>query len=195
MLLHSFEPNCESGFRSMLLVWLIIGNINAVWNLRPFKNVNKCPPLRFFYLTLKLIHELSLCLFVSELSLRFRASSWETWPSICSSSRRAREAKPKVASRRTCRVNTLTYLAPYVFYTLACFLHPSPDALETLKSMLSEDHVPSQLAVTRLVQALGVNSDVKGIRAVEALMKDLGVKLNLSSMLFVNNVALAHIRK
>lgn len=61
--------------------------------------------------------------------------------------------------------------------------------------MLSEDHVPSQLAVTRLVQALGVNSDVKGIQAVEALMKDLGVKLNLSSMLFVNNVALAHIRK
>lgn len=74
-------------------------------------------------------------------------------------------------------------------------MRPSPDALETLKSMLSEDHVPSQLAITRLVQALGVNSDVKGIRAVEALMKDLGVKLNLSSMLFVNNVALAHIRK
>lgn len=198
MLLHSFEPNQanKSGFRAMLLVWLIIRNISTVWNSKPFKNVNKCPILRFFLnLTLKLNHEPSLCLFVSELSLRFRASGWEAWPQICSSSRRPREAKPKVGSRHTGRVNTLTYLAPYVSYTLACFLHPSPDALETLKSMLSEDQVPSQLAVTRLVQALGVNSDVSGIRAVEALMKDLGVKLNLSSMLFVNNVALAHIRK
>lgn len=55
--------------------------------------------------------------------------------------------------------------------------------------------MPSQLAVTRLVQALGASGNVDAIRTVEALMKELGVQLNLSSMLFVNNMALAHIRK
>lgn len=61
--------------------------------------------------------------------------------------------------------------------------------------MLSEDRVPTQLAITRLVQALGSGGDVEGIRSVEALMKGLGTALNLSSMVFVNNAALAHIRK
>lgn len=61
--------------------------------------------------------------------------------------------------------------------------------------MLSEDRVPTQLAITRLVQALGGGGDVEGIRSVEALMKSLGATLNLSSMVFVNNAALAHIKK
>ncbi|XP_075902405.1 leucine-rich PPR motif-containing protein, mitochondrial [Nelusetta ayraudi] len=69
------------------------------------------------------------------------------------------------------------------------------DALRTLQSMVAEEQVPTQLAVTRLVQALGVSGDVDAIRTVEALIKELGVKLNLSSMVFVNNIALAHIRK
>uniref|UniRef100_A0A8D0D7B0 Leucine rich pentatricopeptide repeat containing n=1 Tax=Sander lucioperca TaxID=283035 RepID=A0A8D0D7B0_SANLU len=68
------------------------------------------------------------------------------------------------------------------------------DALEKLKSMLQVDHVPSQLAITRLVQALGSHGDVAGIQEVESLMKGLGTTLNLSSMVFVNNTALAHIK-
>ena len=61
--------------------------------------------------------------------------------------------------------------------------------------MLQADHVPSQLAITRLVQALGSHGDVAGIQEVESLMKGLGTTLNLSSMVFVNNKALGHINK
>uniref|UniRef100_A0A7N8X812 Leucine rich pentatricopeptide repeat containing n=1 Tax=Mastacembelus armatus TaxID=205130 RepID=A0A7N8X812_9TELE len=60
------------------------------------------------------------------------------------------------------------------------------DALEKLKSMLKTDQMPSQLAVTRLVQALGNHGEVAGIEEVESQMKGLGMTLNLSSMLFVN---------
>lgn len=67
------------------------------------------------------------------------------------------------------------------------------DALLTLKSMLQSDHVPSQLAITRLVQALGNQGNVASIQEVDALMKGLNTPLNLSSMLFINNTALAHI--
>ncbi|XP_026164936.1 leucine-rich PPR motif-containing protein, mitochondrial [Mastacembelus armatus] len=68
------------------------------------------------------------------------------------------------------------------------------DALEKLKSMLKTDQMPSQLAVTRLVQALGNHGEVAGIEEVESQMKGLGMTLNLSSMLFVSNKALAHIK-
>ncbi|XP_053188703.1 leucine-rich PPR motif-containing protein, mitochondrial [Scomber japonicus] len=68
------------------------------------------------------------------------------------------------------------------------------EALETLKSTLKADQVPSHLAVTRLVQGLGSCGDVAGIQEVEALMKSLGTTLNLSSMLFINNMAIAHIK-
>uniref|UniRef100_A0A3B4AW10 Uncharacterized protein n=1 Tax=Periophthalmus magnuspinnatus TaxID=409849 RepID=A0A3B4AW10_9GOBI len=68
------------------------------------------------------------------------------------------------------------------------------DALLSLKSMLQAEHVPSKLAVTRLVQALGSHGDVDGIREVETIMKGLNAPLNLSSMVFVNNTALAHIK-
>lgn len=61
--------------------------------------------------------------------------------------------------------------------------------------MLSEDRVPTQLALTRLVQALGSNGNVAGIKEVETLLKDLGININLSSMVFINNIALAHIKK
>lgn len=74
-------------------------------------------------------------------------------------------------------------------------MHSSTDALEKLKSMLQADQVPIQLAITRLIQALGSHGDVAGIQEVESLMKGLGTTLNLSSMLFVNNMALAHIKK
>uniref|UniRef100_I3IX20 Leucine rich pentatricopeptide repeat containing n=1 Tax=Oreochromis niloticus TaxID=8128 RepID=I3IX20_ORENI len=68
------------------------------------------------------------------------------------------------------------------------------EALERLKSMLQLDHVPSHLAITRLVQALGSHGDVEGIQEVESLIKSLGTSPNLSSMVFVNNTALGHIK-
>uniref|UniRef100_UPI0037E7B2E4 leucine-rich PPR motif-containing protein, mitochondrial n=1 Tax=Semicossyphus pulcher TaxID=241346 RepID=UPI0037E7B2E4 len=68
------------------------------------------------------------------------------------------------------------------------------DALEELRSMLRADQVPGQIAITRLVQALGSNGDLAGIQEVELLTKGLGTYPNLSSMLFVNNKALANIK-
>nr|XP_046257799.1 leucine-rich PPR motif-containing protein, mitochondrial [Scatophagus argus] len=68
------------------------------------------------------------------------------------------------------------------------------DALESLKLMLSLDQVPSVLAVTRLIQALGRSGDVAGIQAVETLIKDHSMSLNMSRMVFVNNMALAHVK-
>uniref|UniRef100_A0A8C7RWQ7 Leucine-rich pentatricopeptide repeat containing n=1 Tax=Oncorhynchus mykiss TaxID=8022 RepID=A0A8C7RWQ7_ONCMY len=69
------------------------------------------------------------------------------------------------------------------------------DGMSTLKSMLQGDQVPSKLSVTRLVQSLGSHGDVQGIQEVEVLMKGLGTPLNLSSMVFLNNTAMAHIKK
>uniref|UniRef100_A0A6Q2YHN3 PROP1-like PPR domain-containing protein n=1 Tax=Esox lucius TaxID=8010 RepID=A0A6Q2YHN3_ESOLU len=69
------------------------------------------------------------------------------------------------------------------------------DALATLKSMLQADQVPSKLSITRLVQSLGSHGDIAGIQDVEALMKGLGNPLNLSPMMFVNNTAIARIKK
>ncbi|XP_071336267.1 leucine-rich PPR motif-containing protein, mitochondrial [Trachinotus anak] len=66
-------------------------------------------------------------------------------------------------------------------------------ALEELKSMLQADRMPLQLAIIRLVQALGSHGDMAGIQQVESLMKGFSTTINLSSMLFVNNKALAHI--
>ncbi|XP_069000477.1 leucine-rich PPR motif-containing protein, mitochondrial [Embiotoca jacksoni] len=68
------------------------------------------------------------------------------------------------------------------------------DALEMLRSMLQLDHLPTHLAITRLVQALGNHGDVAGIQEVETLIKGLGTSPNLSSMVFINNTALAHIK-
>ncbi|XP_005727369.1 leucine-rich PPR motif-containing protein, mitochondrial isoform X1 [Pundamilia nyererei] len=68
------------------------------------------------------------------------------------------------------------------------------EALERLMSMLQLGHVPSHLAITRLVQALGSHGNVEGIQDVESLIKSLGTSHNLSSMVFVNNTALAHIK-
>ncbi|XP_054655243.1 leucine-rich PPR motif-containing protein, mitochondrial isoform X2 [Dunckerocampus dactyliophorus] len=68
------------------------------------------------------------------------------------------------------------------------------DALETLKSMLQQDQVPLQLAITRLVQTLGSLGNLEGIKEVMSLIERLGTSLNLSSMMFINNMALAHIK-
>ncbi|XP_077438416.1 leucine-rich PPR motif-containing protein, mitochondrial [Vanacampus margaritifer] len=68
------------------------------------------------------------------------------------------------------------------------------DALETFESILRQDHVPLQLAVTRLVQALGSQGDIAGITKVQSLMEGLDTSIKLSSMMFTNNKALAHIK-
>lgn len=68
------------------------------------------------------------------------------------------------------------------------------DAMEILKGMLQADQVPSPLAITRLVQGLASEGNIQDIQEVEALLKTLG-SVKLSSMLFVNNTALAHIQK
>lgn len=80
-------------------------------------------------------------------------------------------------------------------HTHAHSLHCATDALEKLRSMLSEDRVPTQLSLTRLVQALGNSGNVAGIKEVETLLKNLGMNINMSSIVFVNNIALAHIKK
>uniref|UniRef100_A0A8C1LZH0 Leucine rich pentatricopeptide repeat containing n=1 Tax=Cyprinus carpio TaxID=7962 RepID=A0A8C1LZH0_CYPCA len=68
------------------------------------------------------------------------------------------------------------------------------DAMGTLKGMLQADQVPTQLAITRLVQGLASQGNTQDIQEVEALVKTLG-SIKMSSMLFVNNTALAHIKK
>uniref|UniRef100_A0A7N6FCE8 PROP1-like PPR domain-containing protein n=1 Tax=Anabas testudineus TaxID=64144 RepID=A0A7N6FCE8_ANATE len=69
------------------------------------------------------------------------------------------------------------------------------DALENLKSMLQAQNVPSKLTIIRLVQALGRKGDVAAINEVQSLVAGLGTNLNLSNMLFINNTALAHIKR
>ncbi|XP_073690181.1 leucine-rich PPR motif-containing protein, mitochondrial [Garra rufa] len=67
------------------------------------------------------------------------------------------------------------------------------DAVDTLKGMLKADQVPSRLALTRLVQSLASEGNTQGIQDVEAMVKTLG-SIDISSMLFVNNTALSHIK-
>ncbi|XP_077470216.1 leucine-rich PPR motif-containing protein, mitochondrial [Stigmatopora argus] len=69
------------------------------------------------------------------------------------------------------------------------------EAFAILKSMLQQDQIPSKIAITRLVQALGSQGDITGIMEMQTLMESLGTDLNLSTMLFTNNKALAHIKQ
>ncbi|KAF3841884.1 hypothetical protein F7725_023835 [Dissostichus mawsoni] len=68
------------------------------------------------------------------------------------------------------------------------------DALERMRSLLQADQMPSQLAITRLVQALGNSGNVSGIQEVQELINSHSKVVNLSSMIFVNNTAMAHIK-
>uniref|UniRef100_A0A5S6N1F4 Leucine-rich PPR motif-containing protein, mitochondrial n=1 Tax=Xenopus tropicalis TaxID=8364 RepID=A0A5S6N1F4_XENTR len=69
------------------------------------------------------------------------------------------------------------------------------DALASLKAMLEGDKVPTQLAVTRLVQALALKGDLEGIEVVENMMRNIGSSIRLSQMLFINNKMLAHLKR
>lgn len=76
------------------------------------------------------------------------------------------------------------------------FLHSfSTDAIEKIKSMLQAKESPSSMAITRLVQTLGNQGNIAGIKEVESLINNLGESINVSSLVFVNNKALAHIKK
>ncbi|XP_071370521.1 leucine-rich PPR motif-containing protein, mitochondrial-like [Centroberyx affinis] len=88
----------------------------------------------------------------------------------------------------------LSEMATNLLIITHCKKGQGKDGLLILKSMLQADHVPSHLSITRLVQALGSQGDVTGIQEVESLMMGLGTPLNLSSMLFINNTAMAHIK-
>ncbi|XP_051868901.1 leucine-rich PPR motif-containing protein, mitochondrial [Pristis pectinata] len=68
------------------------------------------------------------------------------------------------------------------------------DGVATLKTMLQTNQVPSQLAIARLIQALGLKGDVEQIQSLEQLMGNLPQSINLSRMLFINNLVLAHIK-
>ena len=81
-----------------------------------------------------------------------------------------------------------------ISHTHTHLLPSSTVALETLKSMVQENKVPSFLAVTRLVRALGSCGDLAGIQEVETLVDGLGTGFDLSNALFINR-ALAHIKK
>uniref|UniRef100_A0A8C5FBZ4 Leucine rich pentatricopeptide repeat containing n=1 Tax=Gadus morhua TaxID=8049 RepID=A0A8C5FBZ4_GADMO len=88
----------------------------------------------------------------------------------------------------------LSDLATNLLIITYCRRGQATEARETLNAMLQADLVPSQLCVTRLVQELGNQGDVAAIQEVEALVKGLGLAPQLSSMVFVNNTALAHIK-
>lgn len=68
------------------------------------------------------------------------------------------------------------------------------DGVAVLKEMLQTNQVPSQLAIARLIQALGLKGDVEQIQSLEKLMGNMPQSINLSKMLFVNNLVLAHIK-
>lgn len=65
----------------------------------------------------------------------------------------------------------------------------------TLKKLVESDGVPSALSVTRLVQALAQKGDLESISTVEKMMKNFHGAIKFSTMLFINNTALAHINK
>uniref|UniRef100_A0A8C1NT44 Leucine rich pentatricopeptide repeat containing n=1 Tax=Cyprinus carpio TaxID=7962 RepID=A0A8C1NT44_CYPCA len=97
---------------------------------------------------------------------------------------------PEVKEPTQCSMGLVLGPAPYDTLIKALL---AKDALGTLKGMLQADQVPSQLAITRLVQGLGSEGKTQDIQEVEALVKTLG-SIKMSSMLFVNNTALAHIK-
>lgn len=66
-------------------------------------------------------------------------------------------------------------------------------ALETLKAALDLEQVPSELAVTRLIQALALQGDVKSIETIQKMVKGLDA-IELSRMVFINNIALAQMK-
>uniref|UniRef100_A0A8C5MAX7 Leucine rich pentatricopeptide repeat containing n=1 Tax=Leptobrachium leishanense TaxID=445787 RepID=A0A8C5MAX7_9ANUR len=67
------------------------------------------------------------------------------------------------------------------------------DAITTLETMLKDDKMPSQLSITRLVQALAMKGDVKTIEAVEQMLVKLEPVMPILSRLYTSNKILAHL--
>ncbi|XP_008821306.1 leucine-rich PPR motif-containing protein, mitochondrial [Nannospalax galili] len=65
-------------------------------------------------------------------------------------------------------------------------------ALETLKAALDLEHIPSKIAVTRLIQAFALKGDLESIEAIQKMVN--GLSIGLSSMVFINNIALAQMK-
>ncbi|XP_074079043.1 leucine-rich PPR motif-containing protein, mitochondrial [Macrotis lagotis] len=68
------------------------------------------------------------------------------------------------------------------------------DALATLTTVLDSHQIPSSLSVTRLVQAFALKGDKENIQVIEKMVHGLQDSIRLSSMLFINNNALAEIK-
>lgn len=67
-------------------------------------------------------------------------------------------------------------------------------ALATLKAALDLEQIPSKLAVTRLIQAFAVKGDLESIEAIQSMVNGLDA-IGLSRMVFINNIALAQMKK
>ncbi|XP_069351238.1 leucine-rich PPR motif-containing protein, mitochondrial [Eulemur rufifrons] len=68
------------------------------------------------------------------------------------------------------------------------------DALTTLKTALDLKQIPSRVAVTRLIQAFASSGDVESIEEIQKMVNGLEDSIGLSSMVFINNIALAQIK-
>ncbi|KAI5948429.1 Leucine-rich PPR motif-containing protein, mitochondrial [Manis javanica] len=68
------------------------------------------------------------------------------------------------------------------------------EALTTLKMALDLEQIPSRVAVTRLIQACALKGDVESIQVIQKMTSGLENSIGLSSMVFINNTALAQIK-
>ncbi|XP_059104392.1 leucine-rich PPR motif-containing protein, mitochondrial [Peromyscus eremicus] len=66
-------------------------------------------------------------------------------------------------------------------------------ALATLKAALDLEQIPSKVAVTRLIQAFALKGDLESIEAVQKMVNGLDT-VELSTMVFINNIALAQMK-
>lgn len=55
--------------------------------------------------------------------------------------------------------------------------------------------IPSRVAVTRLIQACAMKGDVESIQEIQKMVNGLEHSIGLSNMVFINNIALAQIKK
>ncbi|XP_013912335.1 PREDICTED: leucine-rich PPR motif-containing protein, mitochondrial-like [Thamnophis sirtalis] len=66
--------------------------------------------------------------------------------------------------------------------------------MSSFNTLLKNGRTPSQLTITRLVQAFAQKGDKESIREIEKLIEPLHGILKFPRMLFINNTALAHIK-
>lgn len=64
-----------------------------------------------------------------------------------------------------------------------------------LKTALDQGQTPSKIAVTRLIQACALKGDLESIQAIQKMVNGLEELIGLSNMVFINNIALAQIKK